>query len=97
MKLIKNRNFYWKQYYRVWIRKYKCILNLIYHQPDVKKIDLHAKDPFEAKYQLFINKRKSVSWKPHDICEAFIEYSNGYDNIYEIINEYSSNKNQKSI
>ena len=58
---------------------------MICHQPDVNKIDLHAKDPFEAKYQLFINKRKNVISKPYNICEAFIEYSNGYFTIQSFL------------
>ena len=33
------------------------LLNLIYNQPDIDKIYLYAKDPYEAKYQFFINKR----------------------------------------
>ena len=32
------------------------LLNLIYNQPDIDKIYLYAKDPYEAKYQFFINK-----------------------------------------
>ena len=28
------------------------------HQPDIHKIYLYAKDPYEAKYQLLINKRE---------------------------------------
>ena len=32
-------------------------LNLINHGPDTEKIYLYVKDPYEAKYQLLINKR----------------------------------------
>ena len=31
-------------------RKTIALLNLINHEPDVDKIYLHAKDPYEAKY-----------------------------------------------
>ena len=32
--------------------------NLISHQPDIDKMYLYAKDPYEAKYQLLIKKRE---------------------------------------
>ena len=35
-------------------------LNLINNEPDMEKIYLYAKDPYEAKYQLLINKREST-------------------------------------
>ena len=35
-------------YYRwFWIRKNKCIIKLINNQPDIDKIYLYAKDPYE--------------------------------------------------
>ena len=34
--------------------KTNALLNLINHQPDIDKIYLYAKDPYEAKYQLVI-------------------------------------------
>ena len=40
--------------------KTNALLNLINNQPDIDKIYLYAKDPYEAKYQFLINKRKSV-------------------------------------
>ena len=30
------------------------------HQPDIDKIYLYAKDPYEAKYKLLINKRENA-------------------------------------
>ena len=36
----------------------KSLFNLINHQPDIDKIYLYAKDPYEAKYQFLINKQK---------------------------------------
>ena len=32
-----------------------ALLNLINNEPDIDKIYLYAKDPYEAKYQLLIN------------------------------------------
>ena len=37
--------------------KTNALLNLINNQPDIDKIYLHAKDPYEAKYQYLSNKR----------------------------------------
>ena len=36
-------------------RKITVLLNLIDNQPDIDKIHLFAKDPYEAKYQYLIN------------------------------------------
>ena len=37
--------------------KGNSLFNLINQQPDIDKIYLYAKDPYEAKYQYLINKR----------------------------------------
>ena len=41
-------------------RKTNLLLNLIEDQPDIYKIYLYAKDPYEPKYQYLINKREGV-------------------------------------
>ena len=69
------------------------MLNLINHKPDVDKIYLYAKDPFEAKYLLPINKRETKCLKYLNDSKAFIEYSNDMDNIFKDIEEYNPNKN----
>ena len=38
--------------------KTNVLLTLISHQPDNEMMSLCTKDPFEAKYQLLINKRE---------------------------------------
>ena len=40
--------------------KTNALLNLINNQPDIDKIYLYAKDPYEAKHQHLINKREKV-------------------------------------
>ena len=62
---------------------------------DIDKIYLYAKDPCEAKYQLLTNKREGKSLRLLNDCKAFIKYSNGMDDIYKNIEEYSSNKKAK--
>ena len=62
-------------------------MNLINNQPDIDKIYLHAKDPYEAKYQFLINKRKRTGLKHFSDPKAFIEYSNDMQDVYKNINE----------
>ena len=40
--------------------KTDLLLYLIENQPDIDKMYLYAKDPYEAKYQYLINKREVV-------------------------------------
>ena len=44
-------------------KKPNSFFNLICHQPDIDKIYLYAKYPYEAKYQFLINKRESTGLK----------------------------------
>ena len=73
------------------------LLNLINHEPDIHKIFLHAKDPYELKYLLLINKTESTSLKYLSDSEVFTEYSNIMDDIYKNIENYDSNKKTKNI
>ena len=61
--------------------KTNILLNLISHKPDTDKIYSYAKNPFEGKYQLLINKRKSIGLKYLNDSKAFIEYSNDMEDI----------------
>ena len=65
------------------------------NKPDIGKTYLYTKDPYEAKYQLLINKKVSIGWKYLNYSKAFIEYSNGISNIYRNIAEYNPNEKQK--
>ena len=58
---------------------------------------LYAKDPYEAKYQLLINKRKSADLKYLYNSKAYIEPSNDIDDIYKNIEECSPNKKRKTL
>ena len=44
-----------------------------------------------------INKRKSLGFKNFNDSQAFIEYSNDMDGIYQDIQEYNPNKNRKVL
>ena len=65
---------------RFWIRKNK--FNLINCKLDIDKIYLYAKDLYEEKHQLFINKTSSTGLKFLNDSKAFIEY---LDNICLVI------------
>ena len=68
---------------------------MIHHQPDIYKIYLYAKDPYEAKYQFSVSKQESKDLKRFNDSKAFIEYSNDLDDIYKNIEEYDRNKKAK--
>ena len=85
--------------YRILIRIWKnnLLSTLIKNQPDIDKIYLHAKDPYEAKYQYLINKREGVDINYFNDPKAFMEYSNDMRDVYKIINHYNLNKENKIL
>ena len=77
--------------------KTNVLLNLIENQLDIDKIYLYAKDPYEAKYQYLINKRKCVGINYFKDPKVFIEYSNGMHDVFKNINYYSPDKENKIL
>ena len=75
--------------------KINALLNLINHQPDSNKIYLYAKDLFEVKYKLLINKRDDTVIKHFNDSEAFVEYSNDMDDIQKILKNKIQIKNEE--
>ena len=61
--------------WRLWTGKTNALLNLINHQPDIYKIYLYAKDPYEAKYQFLIQRREKVGLDSFNNPKAFNKYS----------------------
>ena len=59
------------------------MLNLINHEPDIDKICLYAEDPYEAKYNLLINKRESTGLDYLNDLKSLIEYSNDINDIFK--------------
>ena len=55
------------------------MVNLIIHEPDIDKIDLYAKDPYEVKYQ----------FKWFKIFYWIHKWYGDMDDIYKNIEEYS--------
>ena len=77
--------------------KTNALFNLINQQPDINKILLYAKNPYEAKYQFLINNRESTGLKHFHDSKVFIEYSNDMDDIYKNVEEYNPNKIRKIL
>ena len=75
--------------------KANALLDLMKNQPDIDKIYLYAKDPYEAKYQFFINKKESTGLKQLNDLKAFIEYLNDMQDVYKNIDEYNLRKSVK--
>ena len=78
-------------------RKTNALLNLINNQPDIDKIYLHAKDPYEAKYQYLINKCEKIGLDHFKNSKAFMEYSNDMQDVYKNIEDYNPRKKRKII
>ena len=77
--------------------KTNALLNLINNQPDIDKIYLYAKDPYEAKYQYLIKKREKVGLNHFNDHKAFMEYSNDIHDVYKNIEDYNQGKNRKVL
>ena len=61
--------------------KTNALLNLINNQPDIDKIYLYAKDPYESKYLYLINKCEKVGLDHFDYHKTFIEHSNDMQDV----------------
>ena len=105
---IKEDNRNWLQIphhpYRMWgsiggsrSGKIISLFNLIKEEPDIDKIYLYAKDPYEAKYWFLINKRENTGLKHFNDFKAFVEHSNYMDDIYRNIEGYNPNKKRKLL
>ena len=77
--------------------KTNALLNLMNNQPDIGKIYLYAKDPYEAKYQYLINKREKVGLDHFNDPKAFMEYSNDMQDVYKNIEDYNPIKKRKVL
>ena len=77
--------------------KTNALLNLINNQPDIDKIYLYEKNPYEAKYQYLIKKRENVGLHHFDDRKAFIEYSNDMQDVYKNIEDYNLEKKRKIL
>ena len=68
-------------------------MNLIKHRrPDIDKIYLYIKDPFESKYQLVINGKGNVGNETSKNPTAFIDHPQKINDIYENLEDYNPTK-----
>ena len=72
-------------------------MNLINNQPDIDKIHLYGKDPYEAKYQYLTDKREKVGLDHLKDPKAFMEYSNDMEDVYKNIENYNPGKKRKIL
>ena len=77
--------------------KTNALLNLIENQPDIDKMYLYAKDPYEAKYKYLIKTRENVGIDHHNDVRTYIEHSNDMYNVYKNINYYNPDKENKIL
>ena len=77
--------------------KTNVLLNLIENQPDIDKIYLYAKDPYEAKYQYLIKTRDELGTDHHNDPRAYIEYSNDMHDVYKNIYYYNPDQENKIL
>ena len=75
--------------------KTNALINLINNEPDIDKTFSYEKDPYEAKYQLLMNKTENTGLKYLNDSKGFIEYSNDMDDIYKKLKNTIQMKNKK--
>ena len=77
--------------------KTNALLNLINNQPDIDKIYLYVKEPYEAKYQFLIKKREEIGLDHFNDPKTFIEYSNDMRDVYKNIEDYNLGRERKIL
>ena len=77
--------------------KTNALLNLVNEQYNIDRISLYAKDISEPKYGYLIKKRKDVGIKHLNDPNAYIEWFNLIDDVYEKINDYNPRRKGEKI
>ena len=77
--------------------KTNALLNLIKEQDDIDKIYLYAKDLSESKYEFLIKNCENVRIKYCNDSNAFIDYSNTMDGVYQNIDDYNPSRKRKIL
>ena len=78
--------------------KTNVLLNSIkYRGPNVAKIYLYVKDPFESKYQLLNNERDKAAIEKLKNPKPFIDYSQTIDGVYENLEDYNPTKKKRQL
>ena len=78
--------------------KSNTLLHLINNLHPIDKTYLYAEDIHEPKYEYFINKREQTGIKNvNDHPHAFIEYSDGMNDVLDDTNSYNKNRDKKVL
>ena len=79
--------------------KTNALLNLIQKQNHntIDKIYSYAKDLSKPKYQFLIERRENAGIKNYNDPNAFIEYSNTMDDVYNNIDDYNPRGKSKIL
>ena len=77
--------------------KTNALLNLIKEQDDIDKIYLYTKDLSESKYEFLIKNCENVRIKYCNDSNAFIDYSNTMDGVYQNIDDYNPSRKRKIL
>ena len=76
----------------------KFSFNLIQQNNSIiDKIYLYAENLEESKYQFLIKKRENAGIKNLNDPNAFIEYSNTMDDVYNNIDDYNAKRKRKIL
>ena len=70
--------------------KTNALLNLIKEQDDIDKIYLYAKDLSEPKYEFLIKKRENAGRIHFSDPNAFIEFLNTMNDVYENVDDITT-------
>ena len=80
--------------------KTNALLHLIQNLNNTNPIDkiyLYAKDLSEPKYEFLINNRRNARIKNYNDPNAFIEYSNTMDDVFENIDDYNTKRKRRIL
>ena len=70
---------------------------MISHQQDIDKAYLYPKDPYEAKYQFWMNKQEIAELKYLNDFKVFVENPNEMGDIYNYIQEHDPDKKRNIL
>ena len=77
--------------------KTNASIDLINEQNNIDKVYLYPRDLSEPKYEYLIKKHENAGIKHLNNPNAFIEYSNTMDDVYENINHYNPIRKRKKL
>ena len=77
--------------------KTNTLLHLINNLHPIDKIYLYAKDIHELKFEYLINKREQAGIKNLIDPNAFTEYSDDMNDVFDNINDYNKNRDKKVL